>query len=55
MIVGVKVEEHAFSFVASLNKEVNSFFSECLAFDKSDDYLKLYTSVIHEALVTFVQ
>ena len=55
LIVGLKVEEHAFSLIASLNKEVNSFFSECLPFNRRDDFLKLYTATMHEALITFVQ
>ena len=55
MVVGVKVETQVFSLVASMNKEMSSYFAECLAFETRHEFLKAYTSTFHEALLTFKQ
>ena len=55
MIVGIKVHAKAFSIIASLNKEVNSYFSDIVTFKSKDEIIKLLPAAIREALLMFKQ
>ena len=55
MVVGIKVHAKAFSLIASLNKEINSYFSDIVTYKTKEELIKLLPAALREALLMFKQ
>ena len=53
MVVGLKLKENVFSFVASLSKEMNSYYTECIETKNREDFALAFTVSLTEALKSF--
>jgi len=55
MIVGIKLKANVYSFVASLSKEINSYYTECIEIKSRDEFAKAFPVTLIEALKAFKQ
>lgn len=55
MVLGYKQKGKFFSMVASLNKEVCSYYTECLTIETRDEFVVAFVASLTEALGYFKQ
>ena len=53
MVVGLKLKDGVFSFVASLCKEMNSYYTECLLAKNREEFSVAFANSLTEALRAF--
>ena len=53
MVVGIKLKENVFSFVASLSKEMSSYYTECVMTKNREEFSVAFANSLTEALRAF--